>query len=505
MPRVDTTLLTAVLGLTALGIAIRFSTVGLQSYHHDEVVTAARVLPGSFGHLLHEIRASESTPPLYYVLAWGWSKIFGTGEAGLRSLSALFGAMTIPLAYLIGREVWDRRAGVIATAMVAVNPMLIWYSQEARAYALLVLLCAASLLFFLRARRSGRAADLGLWALFSALALCTHYFAAFPIAVEAIWLLALFRRDRETLLSVAAVGAAGLLLAPLALAQANPHHIGWISSSPMLVRITDTAANFMIGETGQIIAEPPRDGYAIFPGALVLIGLAVAVWPARRRHRDAIFPTLLIGCGTILIAILVALAGSDYVIGRNLLPALVPLLAVSAAGLALIRPAKLGVVLVVALCAYWLAFDVYVDAKPSFQRPDVRALAQEIGAAKGPRVIIAWKLAGDGLQYYLHDGTAHVWGGPQEVSEVDAIVKQKVAHHLGPRPPGLPHAFRRVQQVREGRMTLVRYRAPNPQVVLFSKLKDFKTGFGVNVVLANAGAAAPPATSPEYVGGSLRR
>src|SRR6478672_2295135 len=152
MPRVDTTLLTAVLGLTALGIAIRFSTVGLQSYHHDEVVTAARVLPGSFGHLLHEIRASESTPPLYYVLAWAWSKLFGTGEAGLRSLSALFGAITIPLAYLIGREVWDRRAGLITTAMVAVNPMLIWYSQEARAYSLLVLLCAASLLFFLRAR-----------------------------------------------------------------------------------------------------------------------------------------------------------------------------------------------------------------------------------------------------------------------------------------------------------------------------------------------------------------
>ncbi|HET9158604.1 MAG TPA: hypothetical protein VFN91_18155, partial [Myxococcaceae bacterium] len=205
------------------------------------------------------------------------------------------------------------------------------------------------------------------------------------------------------------------------------------------------------------------------------------------------------------IAILVALGGSDYVIGRNLLPALVPLLAVSATGLALIRPAKLGVVLAVALCAYWLAFDVYVDAKPSFQRPDVRALAHEIGAAKGPRVIIAWKLAGDGLQYYLHDGTAHVWGGPQKVSEVDAIVKQKVAHHLGARPPGLPHAFRRVQQVREGRMTMVRYRAPTPHVVLFSKLKDFKTGFGVNVVLANAGAAAPPATSPEYVGGSLRR
>ena len=85
------------------------------------------------------------------------------------------------------------------------------------------------------------------------------------------------------------------------------------------------------------------------------------------------------------------------------------------------------------------------------------------------------------------------------------IVKQNVAHRLGPHPPGLPHALVRVQQVREGRLTLVRYESSRPQVVLFSRLKDFHTGFGVNVVLANEGSAAPLATSPEYVGGSLQR
>ena len=91
-----------VAGLTALGVAIRFSTLGLQSYHHDEVITAARVLPGSFLHMLHEVKHSESNPPLYYVLAWGWAKVFGLGEVGLRSLSALFGAATVPVAYFIG-------------------------------------------------------------------------------------------------------------------------------------------------------------------------------------------------------------------------------------------------------------------------------------------------------------------------------------------------------------------------------------------------------------------
>ena len=69
--------------------------------------------------------------------------------------------------------------------------MLLWYSQEARAYALLALLCALSLLYFVRALRRGEPrATSSLWGVASALALATHYFAVFPIVAEAVWLLA---------------------------------------------------------------------------------------------------------------------------------------------------------------------------------------------------------------------------------------------------------------------------------------------------------------------------
>ncbi len=100
---------------------------------------------------------SESAPPLYYALAWLWTQVVGTGELGLRSLSALAGVATVPVAYLLGIELRDRRAGIAAAALVAVNPMLLWYSQEARGYALLVLLTALALLYFLRGRRAPEA------------------------------------------------------------------------------------------------------------------------------------------------------------------------------------------------------------------------------------------------------------------------------------------------------------------------------------------------------------
>ena len=146
----------------------------------------------------------------------------------MRSLSALFGAAAIPLAFLAAREALSSRAGLICAGIVAVNPMLIWYSQEARSYSMLVFFAAASLLFFLRARRSGSGADLALWTLASAGALCSHYFAVFAVAIEAAWLLVALRSRRRAVLpavaGVALVGA-GAAAADRRPGQPGPHRL----------------------------------------------------------------------------------------------------------------------------------------------------------------------------------------------------------------------------------------------------------------------------------------
>ncbi|MGA8745583.1 MAG: glycosyltransferase family 39 protein, partial [Solirubrobacterales bacterium] len=173
-----------------MGAALRFSTLSLQSYRYDEAVTVARVLQPNLFATLSTVPGSESTPPLYYLLAWLWSRPFGTTEAGLRSLSALAGTASILTVYLGALALGlRRRAGLIAAAMVAVSPVLIWFSQDARAYALAFLLTSLSFVFFARARGGGGRRDLSWWAIFSALAICTHYFAGFVVAAEAAWLL----------------------------------------------------------------------------------------------------------------------------------------------------------------------------------------------------------------------------------------------------------------------------------------------------------------------------
>jgi mannosyltransferase len=479
-------LVAALAGLTVAGAAIRFVPLGIQSFHHDEVITVMRVIPGTFGHMLHEVKASESNPPLYYVLAWSWTKEFGRSEWGIRSLSALLGALTVPLGYAIGRQLASRRVGLILTAVLAFNPMLIWYSQEARSYALLVFFGALSFLFFVRSLDTRRGRDLALWAVASALALGSHYFAFFAVGIEAVWLaVALRDRWKVVLPALAAVGAAGAALLPLIAAQTNPTHIGWIEESPLATRFFETGVSFLIGETGHVIAEPPRVRYAVLPAIAVgLAALALSVLGTRRERRGAVLG-LVVGLGVLALAGAAALFGKDYVIERNLLPALVPLAVVVALGLGASRARFAGVLLAVALCSYWLAFDVYVTQTPNLQRPDYRGVARALGPARVPRAIVSWRLAGAPLRGYLGAGALRWVGGGERVREVDLVGKRTVAEHAA----NLPAVFRPAGVVRMGRLTIARYLAPRPVLLWKQELDALRTGYGNDTIVLDG----PPA------------
>lgn len=455
-----------VAGLTALGAALRFATLGLQSYHHDEVVTAARVLRGDFFHAMDAVGFSESAPPLYYAVAWVWTQVTGTGEWGLRSLSALAGVLTIPVVYLIGRELRGARAGLLAAALAAVNPMLLWYSQEGRGYALLVLLCALSLHYCVRALRrpalsEGRR-DLVLWGVFSALALATHYFAFFPLAVEAVLLLR--GRGRAALAGLWILALVALALAPLAIHQMSYGHAEWIGKFSLGHRLWETAATFVSGETGDIIGGPERPSLAFAPLALTLLAFGLPALRGERDEKRAVRVPLAVGAVTIGLPLLLAIASTskDFVLARNLLPALVPLLLVAAAGMTLRRARRLGGLLAAALFAYSLAFCVWVQFEPQLQRPDWRAVAAKLGEPEAPRATVLWALGQAPLRYYLGSGAIEAYPSEQYawlVREIDLVSD-------GPAPPpprsALGPGFRETGHEGAGRFFIRRYRLAGP-------------------------------------------
>jgi uncharacterized membrane protein len=475
-----------VTGLTLLAAALRFLSLGAQSYHHDEIVTAGRVLGGSFGDAMNAVGYSESAPPLYYALAWPWAQLFGTGEFGLRALSALAGVATVPVAYLIGAELRGRRAGTVAAALTAVNPMLLWYSQEARAYALFALLAAISFLYFVRVLDRGRRADTIGWGVASVLALATHYFAFFPVAVEALWLL---RRKgtRSTLPGLTIVLLGGLALAPLAIHQTSMGHAEWIAGNSILHRLWVTGATFMVGETGEIIARPENPLLALAPFLLAVAALLLIRLRGDAEERRLARVPLALAAATIALPVALALLApsKDYVLARNLLPALVPLLVAVSIGVTLRRGRRAGTFVGAALLAYSLGFCVLVSLSPSLQRPDWSAVADRLGEATVPRAIVTWTLGQAPLHHYLPGNSFQVFSQerrPWAVHEV-AFVSD------GPAPPVprrlLGPGFRQVAYEQVGRLRLRRYAAPGPDLrrLPLREVREADLNFRSNAVL----------------------
>jgi mannosyltransferase len=472
-----------VTGLTALAAAVRFATLGLQSYHHDEIVTATRILPAGFGDAMDAVGYSESAPPLYYALAWLWTQVTGTGEYGLRSFSALAGVATVPVAYWIGDALRGRRTGIAAAALVAVNPMLVWYSQEARAYSLFVLLTALSFLYFLRAARGRR--EVALWGVFSALALATHYFAVFPVAVEALWLAR--RRRRRALPGLAIVAGVGLLLAPLALHQMSSGHAEWIGNHTLGNRLWGTGMAFLLGETGEVVARPERPLLVLVPALLALAALGLVLLCGDRDERRAAAVPVLIAALAVATPVAIGLLdeSKDFVLARNLMPALVPLLAPLAVGFTLRRARRLGAALGAALVAYSLAFSVWASVSPSLQRPGWKAVADALGEPRQPRAMVTWALGEASLRYYLATGAFQVFpfeGYRWLAGEVD-FVSDGAAPPPGPRLLG--PGFREVGYERVGRFYVRRYeyRGPGLGPLRLRTVRRAELGFRTNGVL----------------------
>jgi mannosyltransferase len=457
-----------VAALTVAGAALRFSTLDLQSFWHDEAVTVGRVLDPSLFTTLDRVPDSEATPPLYYLLAWAWTKVFGAGEVGIRSLSALAGTATIPVAWWAGRALVGRAAGVGAAALVAVSPYMVWYSQEARAYALLVLLCALSLALFGEVLRRPERRWLAWWAVVSALALLAHYFAVFVVGPELVLLLWLVpERRRSILIAGGAVAAVGLALVPLAVHQADQGHDRWIAQIPLGTRLRDTGEGFVLGYSG----SPAR---ALSIAAAVLL-VAVAVLALRHgRTLRGWRLALAIGAAAMAVPLAAKAIGADYLVGRNLIGAWVALAVVL--GTATSRRA--GALALAGLCALLLALTIAVDANTRLQRADWRSTAEAIGPARAPRAIVVPAIGDDPMSYYAR--AARLARGTATVTELDVLGFTAAPR---PRDRGVPAGFRQVERRRVGRFTLVRYRASAARRVGRPELARARLGTGHAAVL----------------------
>lgn len=167
--------------LAVLGLGLVLRLIGLnQSLWLDEAVSARVVGEDNGINIVKNFSPSDFHPPLYYLLLWGWTRIFGVSEISLRMPSVILAMVTIYLVYLIGKEIKDEELGRRGALLTAVNPLLVYYSQEARMYSLAVVWLTAAWLFLIRKKY-------WLFNLSCFGAMMTFYGSIFFIIAMAVW------------------------------------------------------------------------------------------------------------------------------------------------------------------------------------------------------------------------------------------------------------------------------------------------------------------------------
>ncbi len=486
--------------LIVLAAALRLATLDQQSFWYDEAFTPVHVLHSGLGATLRAVVHHENTPPLWYLIAWADARLFGDGALALRLPSAIAGVLTVPVVWGVAQQLAGRRAALIAAAIVAVNPLFVWYSQEARAYGLFVLTAALALLCFVRALDEPSPARLAAFALTGALALLSHYFAVFLLVPMALWLLLDSRNRRATAAAVAALGAVGLALLPLISAQGG-HGTQWIGHWPLSSRLQAIPQYFLTGYSG----APLGRGVELLVALAILIGAALGAWrlsgmrgaasPAQTaRLRRAVWLTLSIAGFGVLAPIALAVLGADYLAPRNLVGAMIPLSVLIAVLLAAIDPgpspgsapagadtgpaarprsvfARLlapGVLLAATIVAAFAILSVDVDLSPRLQRGNWRDVARTLGRGGGARAITTVELGAAPLEYYLaplHNLARHA---SVRVSEIDETGYAPLRHDAA-QPPAA--GFRLVARHDIDGLIVYRFVSSVPRLVSEAELR----------------------------------
>jgi len=312
--------------VTLVGLLLRLPSFN-SSLAGDEISTYFIVVGHSLGRVLLLVHSNlETTPPLYFVLAWATKGILASPAQSIRLVSLVTGTAAIPLTFLLGLWTVGRRAALVGAACVALSPYMIYFSTEARPYMLVLFLALLSTLALLRALDSGR---LRWWVAYAACTCAvayTHYTVVFFLVPQVVW--ALWTQPRERRALIAANVAAGLAYLPWLgglredlhapnlipfLVPVNIHNIGLILE------------NTWIGQPTFLFFPQPGELAVALAAAGLAVGLLGLIENARGHDRLQWWlqpRTALILVLAVAPAVLVALYSwtrVDILVGQNLI------------------------------------------------------------------------------------------------------------------------------------------------------------------------------------------
>ena len=227
-----------------LALGLRFYRLGAESFWLDEIGHYRVATAPSLHALFLGVKGHAAAAPLDYLLLRLYAAVVQPETSFLIRLPyALYGVLAVYLIYRLGRQIYSPSVGMASAFALTVSAYHVYYSQEVRFYALSVVFGLLGLLTFFRALEQPTRRNLVTWSLVCLLSLYAHYFLAFQIAIQMIYLVLFVRyhqHEKEKPLSsrhfFVAAGLAILLFLPWPL-WANAGDLMAIKAAPLSLGI----------------------------------------------------------------------------------------------------------------------------------------------------------------------------------------------------------------------------------------------------------------------------
>jgi mannosyltransferase len=276
------------LGLAAMmltGLALRLYTIGSESLWLDEGFSALAATKTTVREVLNFIYHEDLHPPLYYVILHFWIGLFGDSETAMRTLSAIFGTLSIPLVVRLGRDLMDRKTASLAALLTAICVYHVFFGQEVRGYSLFGLLALLSMVFWVRLfERPGFGAVAGYVAC-TVLTLYSHPYGVFHVACQNLMFVVLWLLERPLRLGwlgwIGVQSLVGLAFSPwIAVTVRN---VGWAhqGQASMLIPSIWDIPGALKAFSGDADFIATWSGERFWLGGLFVLLMLAGLWPAR--------------------------------------------------------------------------------------------------------------------------------------------------------------------------------------------------------------------------------
>lgn len=231
-----------------LGAMLRFHHIGLRTFWLDEAAST-NLVRYNFSELWRQVAVQDSSPAYIYLVK-AWAGVFGNSELSVRSISAIFGLLSIAAVYFLGKLLFSRRAGLWASFLLAVNYFSLFYSIQARPYSMAIFLSIFSYYWFawlLKGPRSPLAA--ALYIFFTTAGIYTHIWFFLLLGSQGLFWLGSYFKKKASLIFALYFFLIAIFSLPWTLAVIRYGNNRGIESygSPGLSAFWETFRYFMFG------------------------------------------------------------------------------------------------------------------------------------------------------------------------------------------------------------------------------------------------------------------